>query len=417
MVGPSPGSSFAIVHATALTMAPRAARADGKATVGEDDLGILGDATIVVRDGIIADVIHGHASPAPQPGLDTYDVRGAVVMPGLVDAHTHALFAGDRVADFESLARAEKPRLGIAYTVAQTRELALPSLEVIGRRRLGPMRAHGTTTVEVKTGYALTADGEALLLEALAALDGAPDLPHVVATFCGAHALPPEFASYDAFVDELIARILPRVAATNIARFADAFCERGYFTPEQSHRFLAACAARGMQLRIHADELSASGGAKLAAALHCVSADHLNFIDADDIAALRESGTIAVLCPATAQYLELPRLAPARALIDAGVPVAFATDFNPGTCPCYSLQEVVHIARRRMRVSAPEAIAGVTTIAARSLDAFGVAGCIVPGRPADLILLETNDYREFGYYFGVNLVAWTASGKKAQHVA
>ena len=354
-------------------------------------------------------IVHATGPPAE---LDVYDVRGAIVMPGLVDAHTHALFAGDRVADFESLARGETPALGIAYTVAQTRELSLNALEVVGRRRLAPMLAHGTTTAEVKTGYALTADGEVRLLEAMDALDRSTGLPHVIATFCGAHALPPEFTSYDAFVDELVANVLPAVAKTGIARFADAFCERGYFTPEQSHVFLAACAARGMQLRIHADELSRSGGAKLAAALRCTSADHLNYIEDDDIAALRESGTTAVLCPATAQYLELSRLAPARALINEGVPVAFATDFNPGTCPCYSLQEVAHIARRHMRVSAAEVIAGVTTVAARSLDAAGMAGCLAPGRPADLLLLETADYREFGYYFGVNLVGWSAVGSK-----
>ena len=248
-------------------------------------------------------------------------------------------------------------------------------------------------------------------------MDRAADIPHVIATFCGAHALPPEFTSYDAFVDELIATILPAAAETGIARFADAFCERGYFTPRQSARFLEACAARGMQLRIHADELGASGGAALAARLRCMTADHLNFIDDADIANLRDAGTIAVLCPATAQYLSLPRFAPARALIGEGVPVALATDFNPGTCPCYSLQEVAHVARRRLGMSAPEVIAGITVMAARSLDAAGVAGCIAPGRPADLVKLDISDYRELGYYFGVNLVAWSSVGSKGEHVA
>ncbi|HMF29041.1 MAG TPA: amidohydrolase family protein, partial [Candidatus Cybelea sp.] len=173
------------------------------------------------------------------------------------------------------------------------------------------------------------------------------------------------------------------------------------------------CKARGMQLRLHADELAHSGGAQLAARLRCTSADHLNFAGVDDIRALRDAGSIAVLCPATAQYLSLERVAPARALIDAGVPVALASDFNPGTCPCYSLQEVAHLARRRLGLSAEETIAGVTTIAARSLEANAVAGCVAPGRPADLVVLETADYREFGYYFGVNLVAWTAVGAKA----
>ncbi len=411
-----------VVNATLVTMAPLAARADGDAQVTDDDLGIVAAGTIVVRDGIIASVGEFFTSVVPErsSGVDdllVHDAGGRVVMPGLVDAHTHALFAGDRVADFESMARGEKPALGIAYTVEQTRALDCDGLVALGHARLAAMLAHGTTTAEVKTGYALTATGEATMLRALALLDAGASLPHIIATFCGAHALPPEFTSYDAFVDELVERILPAAADTGVARFADAFCEQGYFTPEQSRRFLVACKARGMQLRLHADELSAGGGAALAAELRCLSADHLNYVDAADIAALRASGTIAVLCPATAQYLGLPRYAPARDLIAAGVPVAVATDFNPGTCPCYSLQEAAHLARRHMRMSAAEVLAGVTVNAARSLDAAGVAGCLAPGRPADIVMLETRDLREFGYYFGVNLVRWASLGKRGRNVA
>jgi imidazolonepropionase len=410
------GASYALVNAAAVTMAPLAARADGDARVSEDDLGIVRDATIVVRDGLITFVGSSGAAANEAHGLTTYDAGGCVVMPGLVDAHTHALFVGDRVADFEALARGEPPSLGIGFTVAQTRKLDEAALVALGRRKLAAMLAHGTTTAEVKTGYALTVDGEVRLLHSLAKLDALDDTPHVIATFCGAHALPPEFESHDAFVDELVARILPAVVDTKIARFADAFCERGFFSPEQSQRFLAACAARGLQLRIHADELSHSGGAVVAARLRCTSADHLNHIASAEIPALRDAGTTAVLCPATAQYMDLP-FAPARALIDDGVPVALATDFNPGTCPCFSLQEVAHLARRRMRMSVAETIAGVTVFAARSLDAAGVAGCIASGRPADLVQLETKDYREFGYYFGVNLVTRSFVGQKGEHVA
>jgi len=376
--------------------------------VSEDDLGIVHGATMSVRDGVIVSVNGGrNSSFAPEEGFHVYDAHGAVVMPGFVDAHTHALFAGDRVADFEALAAGKQPSLGIAYTVEQTRRLTHDDLVTLGCKHLLAMLAHGTTTAEVKTGYALTANGEAESLRAIAAIDAKAGLPHTVATFCGAHALPPEFSSYDAFVDELIEHILPVAARTGIARFADAFCERGYFTVEQSRRYLKASAARGMQLRLHADELSHSGGAALAAELHCTSADHLNYIDTNDINALHASGTIAVLCPATAEYLGLERWAPARALIEAGAPVALATDFNPGTCPCYSLQEVMHFARRRLKMTAPEAIAAVTVFAARSLDAAGVAGCLAAGRPADWVQLETADYRELGYYFGVNLVRRT----------
>ena len=385
---PAPGSSFTLFNATLLTLEPLAARADGDARVSEDDLGVVRDGVVAVRDGIIEAIGTRSTRAKPEAGAE-FDAHGRIVMPGLVDAHTHALFAGDRISDFEAMARGEKPTRGIAYTVEQTRKLDLSALISIGAQHLSKMFAHGTTTAEVKTGYALTAEGEARSLRALAELDERPDLPHVIATFCGAHALPPEFSSYDTFVDELIARILPAAAETGIARFADAFCEQGYFTPAQSRRFLEACAQRNMQLRIHADELSASGGAALAAQLRCTSADHLN-------------------------YLDLSRRAPARALIDGGVPVALATDFNPGTCPCYSLQEVVHLARRRLKMRVAEAIAGVTVNAARSLDAAGVAGCLARGRPADLIMLDTDEYREFGYYFGVNLVSWASVGRKVR---
>jgi imidazolonepropionase len=248
------------------------------------------------------------------------------------------------------------------------------------------------------------------MLQAMRTLDERADMPHVVATFCGAHALPPEYQTYDAFVDALCEQFVPRVARSGLAAFADAFCERGYFTVEQSERFLSACADAGMRLRIHADELASSGGAMLAAKLRCASADHLNYVDALGINALAESKTTAVLCPATTEYLGLDRYAPARELIAAGVPVALATDFNPGTSPCPSLQVVAHLARRRLNMTAPETIAGITLRAAASL---GVrAGVLEAGSPADLVLLQTVDYREFGYYYGANLVSAVALGKR-----
>jgi imidazolonepropionase len=399
------GESFAIVNATAVTMRPLALRAS-TAKVDADDLGLIENATLVAVGGRIVSV--GARAEIPS-GVDAIDAAGRLVLPGLVDAHTHALFAGDRVADFEALAAGRKPALGIGYTVAQTRRCSPEELITTGSRRLATMLAHGTTTAEVKTGYALTPDGEIAMLEAMAVLDARRDMPHIVSTFCGAHALPPEFASYDDFVDALCSQFVPRVAATKLARFADAFCERGYFTPGQSERFLTACGRAGMGLRLHADELAHSGGAILAAKLRCASADHLNYVDADGIRALAAAPTVAVLCPATTEYLGLDRYAPARDLIAAGVPVALATDFNPGTSPCPSLQLVAHLARRRLNMTAPETIAGVTVNAARSL---GVpAGTLEPGARADVVLLETADYREFGYYYGVNMVTSVAAAR------
>jgi imidazolonepropionase len=419
----SPTNDFAIVNATIATLAPFSARAGTAVT--ENDLGIIAKAAVVARDGrIVAVGAHANCRAALEDarrrgdaGFVEYDARGNLVMPGLIDAHTHALFAGDRIADFEAIAAGEKPQLGIRYTMEQTRRCSDEELVVAGERRLALMADHGTTTAEVKTGYALTAPGESAMLRAMKTLDARPGLPHVVATFCGAHALPPEFDDYDEFVDELCTVILPAVAELRIARFADAFCETGYFSVAQSRRFLEACAIRGMQLRLHADELEHSGGSALAAELSCTSADHLNFADANDVALLARARCSAVLCPATTEYLGLPRYAPARGLIEAGVPVALATDFNPGTSPCFSLQTVAHLARRRLRMTAPEAIAALTINAALSLGIAEETGSIEPGKRADLMTLATSDYRELGYYYGVNLATVVTIGRHSTEPA
>ena len=415
----SPTGDFAIVNATIATLAPLSAR--GGAAVNEDDLGIVAKGTVVACKGrIVAAGAHAdcraalaEAQRTGDPDFVEYDARGNLVTPGFIDAHTHALFAGDRIADFEAIAAGEKPQLGIRYTMEQTRRCSDDELVAVGKRRLALMADHGTTTAEVKTGYALTAPGESAMLRAMKVLDAQPGLPHVVATFCGAHALPPEFDDYDAFVDELCATILPAVADLRIARYADAFCEAGYFSVAQSRRFLQACAARGLLLRLHADELEHSGGSKLAAELRCASADHLNFADAGDIAGLARANCIAVLCPATSEYLGLPRYAPARDLIDAGVPVALATDFNPGTSTCFSQQTVAHLARRRLHMTAPETLAALTVVPALSLGLSGETGSVEPGKRADLVALATSDYRELGYYYGVNLVTLVTIGLHA----
>jgi len=269
----------------------------------------------------------------------------------------------------------------------------------------------------VKSGYCLDAAGELRLLAALATLGGRAELPHVVPTFCGAHALPPEFQSYEAFVAELCATILPQVVAQGVARFADAFCEQGFFTPAQAERFLRACAQQRLGLRIHADELHQSGGAHVAAALRTASADHLNFVAAGDVAQLGAAGCVAVLCPGTVEYLGLERYAPARDLIAAGVPVALATDFNPGTCPSFSLQTIAYLARRHMRLSAAETIAAITTTAAHTLGLGQTAGTLATGARADIAVLDVHDYRELGYYFGSNLVRRTFVGAKSKAAA
>jgi imidazolonepropionase len=409
--------NFAIVNATVATLA----HVRSGEAIAEPDLGIIANACVVARDGrIVAVGTHADCGSALAEArkngsatFNEYDARGDLVVPGFIDAHTHALFAGDRIPDFEAIAAGTKPKLGIRYTVEQTRACSERELIAIGARRLSLMAEHGTTTAEVKSGYALTASGEATMLRAMRSLDAQPEIPNVVATFCGAHALPPEFDDYDAFVDELCSTILPAVAGLGIARYADAFCENGYFSVAQSRRFLKACAARGMLLRVHADELEHSGGSALAAELRCASADHLNFANDADVASLASARCTAVLCPATTEYLGLERYAPARALIDAGVPVALGTDFNPGTCPCFSLQTVAHLARRRLHMTAPETLAALTVNPAYSLGLGDETGSIEVGKRADLVTLATSDFREFGYYYGVNLAMHVTIGRRS----
>ena len=420
MVGATIARSYALTNATLITLAPLANAAGPQAHMTASDLGVVERGTVLVEHGVLiavgtgtqceAAVAHARSRFA---NFEARDVAGQVVMPGLVDAHTHALFAGNRVADFEDLAAQRQPTLGMRYTIEQTRAAGRGALLDIGARHLAQMLRHGTTTAEVKSGYALNAQGELDLLAIIAELGARPDLPRTVPTFCGAHALPAEFNDYDTFVDELCDRMLPRVAEQGIAWFGDAFCEKGFFSPQQSDRFLRACASRGLRLRIHADEMSHSGGALVAARLRTASADHLNFIDDADVAALAGGGSVAVLCPGTVDYLGLARYAPARKLIDAGVPVALATDYNPGTCPCFSLQMIVYLARRHMDLAVHEAIAGVTLNAAYSLGLAGEIGSLTTGKRADLVVLETSDYRELGYSFGTNLVAFATVGAKS----
>ena len=411
--------SYALTNATLVTLAPLANAAGPQGHIGSSDLGIVENGTALVEHGVLtavgestqceAAVAHARSR---YTNFEARDVGGCVVMPGFVDAHTHALFAGNRVADFEDLAAHRQPALGMRYTIEQTRAAGRDILVDIGACHLEQMLRHGTTTAEVKSGYALTARGELEMLAAIAELGARPQLPRTVPTFCGAHALPPEFSDYDSFVDELCERILPRVAEQGIAWFGDAFCETGFFTPQQSERFLRACASRGLRLRIHADEMNHSGGALVAARLRTASADHLNFVDNADVTAIAAAGSVAVLCPGTVDYLGLARYAPARKLIDAGVPVALATDYNPGTCPCFSLQMIVYLARRHMGLAVHEAIAGVTLNAAYSLGLAGEVGSLTTGKRADIVVLETSDYRELGYSFGTNLVAFATVGAK-----
>jgi imidazolonepropionase len=371
-----------------------------------DSLGRIDDAAIVVEDGRIREVMpcHPERSRRATPGEEV-DLSDCVIVPGLVDAHAHPLFAGDREPDFAARVRGEPPPLGMAYTIERTRQALLDPAEFYERTvgpRLRTILSHGTTTLETKTGYALHKPGESALLDLIARHRDDPDVPRLVPTFLGAHALPPEFTREEAFVDYLIDQVLPAAAAHG-AVYADAFCEPGFFSPEQTRRYLDAAHLHGLRLRVHCDEMAYGGAAEMAATLDVDAVDHCNYIRKYDVGVIAERGIVTVACPATIAYLDLPRHAPVRELLEAGGTVALASDYNPGTSPCFNLQTVAYFGRKIFGLSAAEALYGVTRAAAHSLRVD--AGRIRAGDRADFVALRIGSPDEFGWQFGGNLAA------------
>jgi imidazolonepropionase len=366
-----------------------------------DGLGRIDDASIEIENGRFKSI----DTRAARRGANALDLRDYVVVPGFIDAHAHPLFAGDREPDFAARIRGGEPQLGMRYTVERTREALLDPAEFYERTirpRLQMILAHGTTTLETKTGYALHKPGETALLDLIAEHHNDPDVPRLVATFLGAHTLPPEFTQQEAFIDYLIDQVIPAAAAHG-AVYADAFCEPGFFSPEETRRYLDAARLRGLRLRVHCDEMAYGGAAEMAAHLEVDAVDHCNYIRKYDVGAIAERGIVTVACPATIAYLDLPQHAPVRALLEAGGTVALASDYNPGTSPCFNLQTVAYFGRKFFGMSAAEALYAVTRAAAHSLRAD--AGVIRSGAPADFVALRIESPDEFGWQFGGNLAA------------
>lgn len=354
----------------------------------------------IVRDGAVAwegDRIVYAGPDAALPdryAADATDVRSRSIVPGFVDPHTHAAFAGDRRDELRRrLAGATYAAIaaeggGIVATVKATREASEADLAASTRRRLDEMLACGTTTAEVKSGYGLDTASELKLLRAIKSAAAAHPID-VTATFLGAHEIPLEYRGRRAdYVALVVDEMIPAVAADRLAEWCDVFCETGVFTPEESRQILAAGAAHGLKPRIHADELAASGGSQVAAATRARSADHLIFVPPDGIAAMADAGTIAILLPIAAFYLKLGRFAPARALIDAGVPVAVATDVNPGGGFSPSMPFAMTLACFAMGLTFEEALTAATINAAASLDRDRDAGSLDPGKLMDAVLVE-----------------------------
>ncbi|MEP6994508.1 MAG: imidazolonepropionase [Acidobacteriota bacterium] len=342
------------------------------------------------------------------------DAAGRAVIPGLVDAHTHPVWLGNRGPEIGqrlsgvSYAAIAAAGGGIQATVRATREGSDEQLRDAARERLAAMLAHGTTTLEAKSGYGLTERDEVRSLQILRSL-ATPELPRLVPTLLAAHEIPLEFRENRGEWVRIIAEeIVPRVAREGLARFCDVFCEEGVFTVDESRRILLAAREAGMGLRVHADELARSGGAMLAAELRAASADHLLFIEEAEIAALAKSGTVAVILPGTAWWMR-SRRAPARALIAAGVPVAVASDSNPGTCFTESLPAVAAHACLDSDLSVEETLTGMTLNAAASLGLATEIGSLETGKSADLLILGAPDDRHLIYHWGINLVAAVVS--------
>lgn len=384
------------------------------------DIGLIEHGAVAVDEGQIVAIGPTAALQERFRGRTHLDVGGKVVCPGFVDCHTHLVFAGDRVDEFErKLAGASYQELlaaggGILSTMRATRAASFEALVASGQRRLQAMLRLGTTTVEIKSGYGLDTASELRMLAAIEQL--AMIMPQdIVPTFLGAHALPPEFADdADGYIEQVCEEMLPRVAAwwqdssfraSGIPVFNDVFCEQGVFDLAQSRRVLEAGLKVGLRPKIHADEFVSLGGARLAVELGAISADHLDATPPEEIAMLAASKTIAVLLPGVNFHLGSHRFAQARHWVEAGAAIALATDFNPGSAPILSLPLVMAIACRYQRLSPAETLNAITLNAAHAIGLGDRLGSLEVGKQADLLIVDVPDYRHLVYWVGDNPVA------------
>lgn len=354
-------------------------------------------------------------------GGQTVDAAGGVVMPGLVDCHTHIAFEGDRADEFQMRAAGATYQEitaaggGIMKTVDATRHATTDVIRASVLRRLDRYLAHGVTTVEAKSGYGLSVEHELRILEVYRDADAAHPVD-VVPTLMGAHMVPVEFSGdADGYVDLIIKKMIPAVAKRGLARFCDAFCEEGGFSVDQCRRILVAGSAHGLAPKLHADQLTARGGTELAVELGAVSVDHLDLVTEQGIKALAEASAragagegrrapVAVLLPGATFFLGEGGLAPARSLLDAGVHVALSTDFNPGSSPTQNLWLMTTMGCSELAMSPAETILGITIEAAAALALEGEVGSLEVGKKADILILEYKRYLDIPYRYGMNPV-------------
>jgi imidazolonepropionase len=398
----------------AATLATLAAAGAGPlvgANAGE--LGIVEDGALAALDGRIVAVGPRRAVETAlriRPEGRVLDVAGRCVLPGLVDPHTHIVFAGDRADEYArrqagaTYAEILAAGGGILDTVRRTRAASTESLLASAGARLRRMLATGTTTVEIKSGYGLEVSSELRMLEVARRLDREGPA-RIVPTLLGAHALPPEYRpDRQAYIDLVCHEMIPRAAEEGLARYCDVFCEQGAFTLAETEQILETGIRHGLGAKIHADQLSAAGGAQLAARLGAVSADHLDFVDDDGLRLLAERQVVAVLLPGASLVLRHKEHAPARRLIAAGVPVALATDCNPGSCPIESMPIIISLACALLRMTPAEAIVAATRNPAYAVGLGDRVGSLEVGKRADLIVIDAPAPHYLPYRFGADLV-------------
>jgi imidazolonepropionase len=421
-------NSLAVLHASQLvTMAgPKRSRVGSELS----ELAITDDGGMLVRDGIIVAVGSSAEIEKSSGDSEIIDASGRVVLPGFIDAHTHPIFAGNRLDDFERRARGETYEQiaaaggGIWSTVEKTRAANDADLLAQAKKHMQWFLRCGTTTIEAKSGYGLTLEDELKILRVLRQLNFSSggsdairdsriagegpflsDVTHcqmrleMVPTFLGAHAIP-RGASPEEYADLVIDEILPRVVNEKLAESCDVFCERGYFDIEQSRKILSAAKKLGLKLRGHVDQLSNGGGAKLMAELGATTADHLEKTDQLGIMALKKANVQPVLLPGSVYALGSTCYPRARDMIEAGLAVVIATDFNPGSSPSPSMPMMLSLACTQMKMTPAEAITASTINAAYSLNRGGRIGSLEPGKLANFSIFDCEDYREIAYWFG-----------------
>lgn len=410
-------NSLAVINCSQLVTLAGPARPRVGAEMRE--LSIINEGALLVRGSRIEKTgTRSEIESLVTSDCEVIDAGRRIVLPGFVDAHAHPVFAGTRADEFEERAAGMTYQEiaarggGIKSTVRATRAATADDLLESGKRYAAWFLRSGTTTVEAKSGYGLTLEDELKILRAIQQLD--QELPlRYVPTFLGAHDIPAEFSDQrEKYVELVIEKMLPDVAREELAEYCDVFCETKVFSTEESRRILTAARELGLGLRIHADQLSLSGGAKLASELKAATADHLEHTDSEGVVALQRAGVQPVLLPASVYALGAHRYPAAREMIAAGLAVVLATDFNPGSSPTPSMLQVLSLAATQLKMTSAESITAATINAAYSLNRGKKVGSLEQGKSADFVIHDCEDYRELSYFFGIEHASQVYVGGK-----